>query len=114
MPVQQTPADAQVDSFHRVAKLRSCSFSIIDSIHSEARHQAAGFEESILATQRVLKLPCRTRRLYASSQLKGIFSTLPSRGSCRLSLPAGSVTNAGTALHLSWNEIRVSRFSLAI
>jgi len=89
-------------------------FSVIVSIHSEARHQVAVFKESILTTQRVLKLPCRTMRLYASSQLKGIFSTLPSRGSRSLLLSAGSTDGGGTALHLSWNEIRVNPSSLCI
>ena len=63
------------------------------------------------AMQRVLKFPSLTRRLNASSQLKGIFSTPHSCGSCPFFLPAASVPGAGTALHRSWNEIRKSRFS---
>ena len=49
--------------------------------------------------QRVLKFPSLTRRLNASSQLKGIFSTPLSCGSCPFFLPAASVPGAGTALH---------------
>ena len=37
--------NAQVDGFDRVAELRSCPFSVMVPIHSEARHQVNIFEE---------------------------------------------------------------------
>jgi hypothetical protein len=114
MPVQQTLANAQVQSSDCVAELR-CGPSFLIFIHSEARHEVAEFDESRPAMQRVLKFPFRIRWLNASSQLNGIFSTRSSaRGSCRSILPVGSAIGAGTALHLSWNKIPVTRFSLWI
>jgi hypothetical protein len=113
MPVQQTPANAQVDSLDGITKLRSCLFSVIVSTHCVAR-QVAVFGKSTPAMQRVLKFPCWRRRLNASSQLKGIFSVRPSRGSCPFFLPEVSAADAGTTLHLSWNEVRASEFSVWI
>ena len=73
---------------------------------------AASFiEVSAVAIQRVLRFPILTRRLNASSQLKGIFSICVSahdvsRWLCSLRAP---VDGAGTAFYLSLNEMPESR-----
>jgi hypothetical protein len=65
------------------------------------------------AMQRRGSFPFWTRRLNAGSQLNGSFSIgPPARGSGSFFLPLRSAV--GTALHLSWNEIPLSRFSSGI
>jgi hypothetical protein len=77
---------------------------------------ASFIELSVVAIQRVLKFPVLTKRLNASSQLNGIFSIcVPAHGVsrwlCSLRVP---VDGAGTAFHLSSNEMPESRSALWI